>query len=135
MKTRGYRNNNPGNIRNNERVDWLGEVDESKKNDATFEEFEDMAHGFRALIKLLQNYRKIHGCQTIADFIERWAPAHENNTAGYVCRVCKELQVPESYVPDIYDKSTMVHLACAIALVENGSPANIEDAEAGWNLL
>lgn len=33
-----------------------------------------MAYGYRALIKLLQNYRRVNGCRTIADFINRWAP-------------------------------------------------------------
>lgn len=74
---RGLRNNNPGNIRNSDATDWQGEVPASKKQDNTFEEFEDMAHGYRALIKLLQNYRRKYGCQTIADFISRWAPRTE----------------------------------------------------------
>ena len=50
---RGLRNNNPGNIRNSQRTDWQGEVDESAKNDNSFEEFETIAYGYRALIKLL----------------------------------------------------------------------------------
>ena len=54
---RGLRNNNPGNIRNSDATDWQGEIPASKKQDNSFEEFEDMAHGYRALIKLLQNYR------------------------------------------------------------------------------
>ena len=87
---RGLRNNNPGNIRNSDATDWQGEVPANKKKDNSFEEFEDMAHGYRALIKLLQNYRRKYGCQTIADFISRWAPRTENNTSGYISRVCKE---------------------------------------------
>ena len=74
QQPRGLRNNNPGNIRNSDATDWQGEVPASKKRDKTFEEFEDIAHGYRALIKLLQNYRRKYGCQTIADFISRWAP-------------------------------------------------------------
>lgn len=94
-----------------------------------------MAHGYRALIKLLQNYRRKHGCKTIADFISRWAPRTENNTSGYITRVCREIQVPATFVPDVDDKGTMCALAAAISQVENGIPAVMADVEAGWDLL
>lgn len=132
---RGLRNNNPGNIRNSDATDWMGEVSTEKKTDNDFEEFKDMAHGYRALIKLLQNYRRKYGLQTISDFISRWAPRTENNTSGYTTRVCREMQVPSSYVPDIDDKATMCNFAAAISLVENGIPAVMEDVEKGWELL
>ena len=135
MEPRGLRNCNPGNIRNNQRVEWQGEVDECDKADNSFEEFEDMAHGYRALIKLLQNYRKRHNCQTISDFIKRWAPPNENNTGAYISRVCQELQVPSTYVPDTNDKAVMCNLAAAISLVENGRPAHMSEVEAGWDIL
>ena len=51
MEPRGIRNNNPGNIRNSDATDWKGEVPTMAKRDNTFEEFTDMAHGYRALIK------------------------------------------------------------------------------------
>lgn len=132
---RGLRNNNPGNIRNSQRTDWLGEVDEASKNDKSFEEFETIAYGYRALIKLLQNYRKLHGCQTMADFIKRWAPETENNTSAYIKRVCTEMQVPTTYVPDVNDKTTMCAFAAAISQVENGVLAVMADVESGWDLL
>ncbi|MDO4165552.1 MAG: structural protein P5 [Bacteroides sp.] len=132
---RGIRNNNPGNIRNSDKTDWQGEVDASQKNDKSFEEFEDMPHGYRALIKLLQNYRKKWGCITIADFIKRWAPPTENNTSSYINSVCKDLQVPSTYVPDIEDRETMCAMAAAISYVENGVPAVMDDVYKGWDLL
>lgn len=135
MAPRGIRNCNPGNIRNSDATDWKGEVPAVAKKDNDFEEFKDMAHGYRALIKLLQNYRRRHGCKTIADFISRWAPRCENNTSGYISRVCMELQVPTAYVPDVEDKGTMCALAAAISVVENGIPAIMADVEAGWDLL
>lgn len=135
MKPRGLRNNNPGNIRNSDATDWKGEVKPSQKKDHTFEEFETMAHGYRALIKLLQNYRKKHKCQTIADFINRWAPRTENDTTAYILTVCRTLQVPSNYVPDVNDKSTMCAFASAISLVENGVEAVKDEVEAGWQML
>lgn len=135
MAPRGIRNCNPGNIRNSDATDWKGEVPAGAKKDKSFEEFRDMAHGYRALIRLLQNYRRKHGCKTIADFISRWAPRTENNTPGYITRVCQEVQVPATFVPDVDDKGTMCALAAAISRVENGIPAVMADVEAGWDLL
>ena len=94
-----------------------------------------MKWGYRALIRTLQNYRKKHGCRTIADFIKRWAPETENNTSGYVNRVCSEMQVRSTYVPDVDDEATMCAFAAAISRVENGVPAVIADIEKGWELL
>lgn len=132
MKARGLRNNNPGNIRLS-RTLWQGEVRPSQ--DKSFCQFRSMAYGYRALIKLLQNYRKVNGCRTIADFINRWAPPVENNTSGYIRRVCSEMQVPDSHVPDVNDRETMCAFAAAMSLVENGVPAVMADVRAGWNLL
>lgn len=135
MTPRGLRNNNPGNIRNSDATDWIGEVKPSRKKDNVFEEFETMAHGYRALIKLLQNYRKKHKCQTIADFINRWAPRTENDTTAYILTVCRALEVPSNYVPDVNDKSTMCAFAGAISLVENGQKPVMEEIEEGWAML
>ena len=129
---RGLRNNNPGNIRIT-KDKWQGLRD--KQEDKSFFQFEEMKWGYRALIRTLQNYRKRQSCQTIADFIKRWAPENENNTAGYINRVCREMQVPNTYIPDINDKATMCAFAAAISQVENGVPAVMSDVEAGWNLL
>ncbi|WP_294591652.1 structural protein P5 [uncultured Bacteroides sp.] len=130
--SRGLRNCNPGNIRiTKDKWQGLREVQEDK----SFFQFTEMKWGYRALIRTLQNYRIKWGCQTIADFINRWAPPVENNTSGYISRVCREMQVPNSYVPDINDKATMCVFAAAISQVENGVPAVMADIEKGWELL
>lgn len=132
MASRGIRNNNPGNIRIT-KDKWQGLRE--KQEDKSFFQFTEMKWGYRALIRTLQNYRKRHGCMTISDFIKRWAPPVENNTSGYITRVCKEMQVPDSYIPDINDKATMCAFASAISMVENGTPAVMKDVEDGWDLL
>lgn len=130
--SRGLRNCNPGNIRiTKDKWQGLREVQEDK----SFFQFTEMKWGYRALIRTLQNYRLKWGCQTIADFINRWAPPVENNTSGYISRVCREMQVPNSYVPDVNDKATMCAFAAAISQVENGVPAVMQDIEKGWELL
>lgn len=132
MEPRGIRNCNPGNIRIT-KDKWQGL--RPTQTDGEFFQFTEMKWGYRALIRTLQNYRKKHGCQTIADFIRRWAPHTENNTSGYIARVCKEMQVPTTCVPDVDDKGTMCAFASAISQVENGIPAVMADVEAGWELL
>lgn len=69
MGARGLRNNNPLNIRLSATTRWQGEVRPSR--DRSFCQFESMAYGYRAGLKLLQNYRKLNGCRTIADFVNR----------------------------------------------------------------
>lgn len=130
---RGLRNNNPGNIRiTKDRWQGLRPVQE----DPAFFQFTEMRWGYRALLRTLQNYRRRHGCQTVADFIRRWAPPSDgNNTSAYISRVCREMQVPSTFVPDVADRATMCTLAAAISQVENGVPAVMADVEAGWALL
>lgn len=132
MTPRGLRNNNPGNIRiTKDKWKGLRPVQEDKE----FFQFTEMKWGYRALIRTLQNYHRLHGCRTIADYINRWAPEHENNTSGYISRVCREMQVPTTYVPDVEDKITMCAFAAAISQVENGTPAMMKDVEEGWEEL
>lgn len=132
MEPRGIRNCNPGNIRIT-KDKWQGL--RPQQTDKSFFQFTEMKWGYRALIITLQNYHRRHGCRTIADYINRWAPPSENNTGGYISRVCKEMEVPNSYVPNVDDKDTMCAFAAAISQVENGVPAVMADIEAGWNLI
>lgn len=129
---RGLRNNNAGNIRIT-KDKWQGLSD--VQDDPEFFRFKSPEWGYRALIRTLQNYRARHGCVTIADFIRRWAPPVENNTGGYINRVCRDMQVPSEFVPDVKDKDTMCAFAAAISYVENGVPAVMEDVHKGWDLL
>ena len=85
MEPRGIRTCNPGNIRiTKDKWQGLREVQEDKE----FFQFKAMKWGYRAMIRTLQNYRKRHGCETIADFIRRWAPPSDNNTVTYIRFVC-----------------------------------------------
>lgn len=132
MTPRGIRNCNPGNIRVT-KDKWQGL--RSVQTDKEFFQFTEMKWGYRALIRTLQNYRKRHGCMTIADFIHRWAPSQENNTTAYIRSVCSQLGVPSVYVPDVDDRDTMCALAAAISCHENGVDANMKEVQDGWDLL
>lgn len=130
---RGYRLNNPGNIRKSNDK-WKGLAEE--QNDPDFFTFTEPKWGYRALMKLLQNYRKNYGCMTVADFIKRWAPASDgNNTSGYIKAVSRMLQCPAASEVDIEDKDTLCAFAAAISYVENGITANTDDIQLGWEEL
>lgn len=87
------------------------------------------------MLRTLQNYRKRHGCETIGDFIRRWAPPSENNTTDYIRFVCNKMGVPPAYVPNVEDKATMCLFAYAISYYENGVVPVMEDISEGWDLL
>lgn len=132
MESRGIRNCNPGNIRLS-KDKWKGLRE--KQEDKSFFQFIEMKWGYRALLRTLQTYNRKHGCKTIAEIISRWAPDNENNTSSYINNVCRDLGVPASFIPDVGDKTTMCALAASISRIENGVKANMQDVEAGWELL
>lgn len=78
---RGIRNNDPGNIRDSS-TRWLGEDPANK--DKVFEDFLKPVYGIRAIAKILLNYERFYGLDTIRKLISRWAPANENNTEAYI---------------------------------------------------
>ena len=129
---RGLRNCNPGNIRLS-KDKWKGLRD--VQTDMDFFQFTEMKWGYRALLKVLRNYRNLHGCQTLADMIKRYAPDSENNTNAYISAVCGRLGIPPFFVPDVDNKAAMCMIASAISFVENGVAAEMEDIADGWDLL
>ena len=123
---RGYRNNNPLNIRISS-SNWLGKIPVDKNTDGVFEQFETMAHGYRAAMVLLRNYVNKYKCDTLAKIITRWAPANENNTAGYIKRVSKSMGVPADTFINPYSQALMSSLVRAMSLVENGTKIQPDD--------
>lgn len=131
---RGYRNNNPLNIRISTYNQWQGKV--TNNTDGTFEQFTAMKYGYRAAFILLRNYITNYNLYTIDDLIRRWAPANENNTEGYISTVCKLTGFYPSTVINPNDPKQMQTLVYAMSIVENTSvPAPDETAIAeGWTL-
>lgn len=130
---RGLRNNNPGNIRNSDEIDWTGEVSLKKDND--FEEFEDIEHGYRAMFILVRNYILKHGLNTIRGIISRYAPAHENHTENYIDIVSNRSGIGADDVISADNREIMIRVIAAMSYVENGVEADMSDVIAGWNLL
>ncbi|MBQ2787177.1 MAG: structural protein P5 [Bacteroidaceae bacterium] len=129
--TRGLRNNNPLNIKRNNTA-WKGLS--AIQSDKIFFSFVAPEWGYRAAFITLRNYRKKHRLQTIAQWIERWAPPTENNTKAYVDCVCKRSGRKSDFVPHIYNKEQMCAIVSAMSYMENGVPAIASDVEKGWDL-
>lgn len=134
-KTRGLRNNNPGNIRYVRTTPWRGRVPHHLKKDKAFEEFESMALGYRALMITLRTYMQRDRLNTVRKIIARWAPPEDNNhTEAYIATVCRATGFGSDQVLS-FDKATAIALSKAISRVENGVPAISVDVEAGWVLI
>ena len=130
-KARGLRNCNPGNIRRSS-DHFQGEV---KSNDREFKQFETMAHGYRAMMRILQNYQKRYQLRTIEQIIGRWAPHSENDTEAYVASVESYTGIPRDREINIDDKETLCKLVAAMSRVENGVKAVDSDVNDGYELL
>ena len=130
--TRGYRNNNPGNIRINSDK-FQGEIIPSQ--DKAFKQFSSMAYGYRAMFRLLGNYIRNYKLDTIDKIIHRYAPTNENHTGAYIQAVSTRTGISPEQVISFADKETMCALVGAMSYVENGIEPNKADIIAGWNLL
>ncbi len=111
---RGIRNNNAGNIRHGD--DWRGMADQ--QSDRSFITFQSPEWGIRAMGKILMNYQRKHGLNTVAGIIDRWAPPFENNTGAYVNHVAKLLGVTPDQPIEVRDH--LMPLTQAIIKHENG---------------
>ena len=121
-----------GNIRQSA-VRYKGEVRPSR--DPAFKQFESMPWGYRAIFVLLDTYRIRHGLETIRGMISRWAPPSENHTEIYIRAVADAVGIADDRPVDTRDRTTMLRMAAAISRVENGTAADMDDVERGWELF
>ena len=132
--TRGLRNNNPLNIEKTRGGNpWQGEVVPSK--DKRFAQFTTVAYGYRAAFKLLNNYQRNYGLDTIRKMIGRWAPSEENHTDAYVRTVAERSGVPADSRITTTNRDVMVPIVAAMSFVENGIEAKMLAVQAGWELF
>lgn len=126
-QTRGYLNNNPGNMDRSE-PPWNGEIRnvEECQNDVQRAElthgrfcvFKTAVYGIRAMTKNLLAYHDRLGCRSVQDYINRWAPPNENNTDAYVASVARRLGVTPTDEVNIRNPEVMALLIDAIIRVE-----------------
>ena len=112
---RGMRNKNPMNVVKSS-INWDGEA---QGDDPTFETFKTYSYGIRAGAKLLVNYQKLHGINTVQGLINRYAPSHENPTGAYINYVAKALGVAPDQPIDV--QANLYKLVSAIIKFEIGS--------------
>ena len=130
--SRGLINNNPLNIRKNN-TKWQGLAE--AQTDKAFFVFVAPEWGYRAALRTLQNYQRVHGLRTIREWVMRWAPPAENPTENYIKFVCGKVEMPADACPRISNKIVMCGIVAAMSEFENGVPAVMEDIYKGWELL
>lgn len=131
-ETRGYRNNNPCNIRISTDK-FEGEIQPSA--DKEFKQFETMAYGYRAAFRILKTYINNYKCDTIRKIISRFAPANENHTENYIRVVSERSGIPADDRVYADNREMMVRIVAAMSFVENGREAEMADVIRGWELL
>jgi hypothetical protein len=112
--SRGYRNNNPGNLRTVRSNPWQGQIGD----DGGYGVYDTPEHGTRALGHQLRAYAA-RGLNTVVSIISTWAPASDNNnTAAYIGDVSTALSIGTDEPFDV--EASLADLAQAIARHENG---------------
>ena len=130
---RGIRNNNPGNIRHGQ--NWQGLNPEGRNIDPAFCVFKSPVFGIRALAKVLMNYKKIHGLNTVRQIISRYAPPNENQTKAYIQTVAQQIGVYPDTVIDIEERGILTVFIKAVIRMENGiQPYSDEVIQQGIDL-
>lgn len=134
--TRGYQNNNPGNIRitfdkNGNKEFWQGEIDGT---DRAFKKFKSMAYGYRAIFILLRTYISM-GKNTIAKIISTYAPTNENDTSSYIKTVKYMSGLSDQEVITIADTDKLKKIVAGISYQENGITPDEADIDAGYVLF
>lgn len=105
---RGFRNNNPGNLRGKH---WFGQIG----NDSSgFIKFTNAAYGIRAIAKLLVNYEK-KGLNTIRKIVGKYS---EDANTDYIEFLCKKLRVTADEKINV--KERLAELVDAIIQFECG---------------
>lgn len=92
---RGFRNNNPGNIRHNPANQWKGMTGQDSDG---FVQFSDTRYGIRAMGKIIDSYKR-RGIVMVRHIIEEWAPRSENDTDDYIAHVQLETGWQSYHVP------------------------------------
>jgi len=116
QQPRGFRNNNPFNIRKTG-INWQGEV---PGEDSAFESFESPEMGIRAGLKNMDTHQRKYGITKLGDLIDRHAPPVENDTNSYIDAVSRETGLAPDAEVDLQNPEIATALARAITRHENG---------------
>lgn len=143
--TRGFLNNNPGNLDRAAGEPWQGEIRDShdsrltafQANELTagrFAVFASPEWGIRAMAKNLQAYQR-SGFKTVRQMIDRWAPPSENNTVAYIQAVAERIGQSADTPIEMTDYKAAAAVIDAIIRVEcAGMPYAGKELEDGLRL-
>ena len=113
----------------------MGQIGNGRNIDSAFCVFESPVFGIRALAKVLINYKKIHGLNTVRQIVSRYAPPNENQTAAYIQSVAKQLEVYPDTKIDIEERGVLTVFIKAVIRMENGiQPYSDEVIQEGIDL-
>jgi hypothetical protein len=118
---RGIRNNNPGNLIDNE---WTRSLPGYIGSDGKFAKYATPHDGITAMDRNLQSYAR-KGIDTPLGIANRWAPAGDgsNDPNAYAGSIAKTLGIGPNDKIDMSDPATRERLAHGMAIVENGPSA------------
>lgn len=113
--------NNPGNLRPlPDGETWNGQTGILTTSKGEYCEFDTSEHGIRALAKNLMAYKRV-GVSTVLEFAAKWAPEEDHNSpTSYASFVAAELGIMPTDPIDLSDGVTLVRMAKAISIMENG---------------
>jgi len=113
---RGIKNNNPLNIILTN-IDWKGKISKEENSDQKFEQFQNIAYGYRAAGRNLDSYYRT-GKNTIRKLIDDWNEGPDDN---YIAFVSNKLGIAPDTAINL--NSIKPKLIEAMALFENGTSA------------
>lgn len=112
------RNNNPGNLRWDGKSQWQGMKGVDPKG---FVQFLTPEAGTRAAGINLGNQQKLHGLNTLADVITKYAPQSDNNdTAAYIQTVAQKTGFAPNQPLNLQDPAVQAKILPVMFGVESG---------------
>ncbi|MEJ1961109.1 MAG: hypothetical protein WDO56_05980 [Gammaproteobacteria bacterium] len=130
---RGFRNNNPGNIRIHDPWNGLAEPDQQtsfQRLETSFCVYKEPEWGLRAIAILMRKYKRVHQLSTPRQIIGRWAPTSDgNDVESYSGQLAKALGVGRDDVVDADKDDVCMTMMRAIATHENGSKPPYSDVQ------
>lgn len=117
--TKGIELNNPGDLEFNDHDKWQG-LDNPPYEGRWFK-FKAPVWGIRAISRTLITYQDKYNLHTIEDWITKYAPPAENNTAAYIKAVCDESGYILNYPLDAHSYECQRLIVPAIIHHEQGS--------------
>ncbi|HFQ5108602.1 TPA: structural protein, partial [Vibrio vulnificus] len=96
--------------------------------------FKHHKFGFRAGARILRNYQRLHGLNTLAEIINRFAPPVENDTKNYAQFVAKKVGVGVHESINLLDDERLADVLHAMSIMEVGRHYSRADAMQGVKL-